>query len=161
MYYTGCFFNWVKISRNTVCACGFSKNNYQILLPLSHTCFPASRIREAHRILFPMMKTGKCGAQTTGESVVASARTDLRRRSLRSVLRVSPPVHRDRAASFSLYTIRPPTRCRIRSRPRPMDSIKKISRFTNPEMIAGNTTLLRINQQKIPVQKNFWREMHS
>ena len=34
---------------------------------------------------------------------------------------------------------------------------KKVSRFTPPEMITGNTIFLRINRQEIPVQKNLKR----
>jgi hypothetical protein len=135
MYYSGCFFNPSKISKNTVCACGFSRNNFQILSPLSDPYCSASRIWEAYGILFPVMKTGKCVEQNP-------MRCFSRKHSCAS-----------EPCSIILIVHHPTPHGAGSVLPRVMDSIKKISRFIPPEMVRGNTTLLRIHQQEIPGQK--------
>jgi hypothetical protein len=87
MQYTGCFFNRGKISGNTACSCGspgiIIRFYRRFLIPAA---LPNSSGKPAGSLL-PVMKSGKCGTQNTGESVVASARIDVRRKSLRSVFR--------------------------------------------------------------------------
>ena len=108
------------------------------------------------------MKTGKCGAQNTGESVVVCARTDVRRKSLRSVFRVAllcigteqPHSHCTPSAPFPIpvpsyqqYSlVKPGNSCSKTGRGcRGQDPVlapshefnKKISRFIFPEMITG------------------------